>query len=81
MVFCGAVTVVSGSRVCCGAVTVVSGSNVCCGAVTVVSGSKVLWSVATGDAVVVIVSGDIESSREVFGTSDTTVDVVSRDAV
>ena len=41
----------------------------------------VLSSVATGDAVVVIVSGDIESSREVFGTSDTTIDVVSRDAV
>ena len=41
--------------------------------------STVLSSVATVCAVVVIVSGDIELSREVFGTTSTDVDVDSRD--
>ena len=82
MMRCGAVTVVSGSKVCCDAVTVVSGSGVCCDAVTVIAALSKFCGVAViaaGDAVVVVVSRDIALSREVFGVTNADADVVSRD--
>ena len=83
-VCCGAATVIAAlSRFCCSAVSVIAaGSKFCCGGVAVIAaGSKFcgVAVIAAGEAVVVVVSRDIELSREALGTTSADADVVSRD--